>query len=273
MRLKLVFSAATLLGLSVGLVRFAGATPVDFPYKIKNWGPTYSIDLGRAVTGIVQGIIALTGDGAAKAELIAIQEQINENADGTAGWDTIPTGMAEPTDLQNDVYSYVKRNILDQTDLSKYSVLQRNLSAPKGEGNARETCESLGFRQVRQKQTCMAVIDTFFADKGKYNTQKYQDKILSQRQAYAQKITERHIELGYNVQRRAITDLAAAARAPVSKDNEIAEIAVDGQTLDEMLKITVADLALQIEMMEADALNFMLQQPVEMMPSEKPAEE
>lgn len=272
MRSKLLFSVTALLSLSVLFSQPVMSTPVDLETKIKPMGPKWAIDLGRSITGIIQGIMNLSADGNAKAELIAVQEGTNQNADGSAGWEPnqIPTGTASGTAFQNDVYAYVKSEILDQTDLSKYPLLQSNLNAPKGEGNARTTCEKLGFSSENQMGTCMAVVDTFFADKGAENTQEYFNQIADQRQAYAEYVTARHIALGYNVQQRAITDLRKAAAAPVGSDNEIGEIAIDGQTLDEMLKITVADVALQIEMMEADAAAFLLQQPVEMMPEEKP---
>ena len=275
MRSKLLLSVASALCVCALLSLPVQATPTD-PIKIKPTGPRWAIDLGRSITGIIQGVLTLCGDGDAKAELIATQEATNENADGTAGDSTntatlTATGTAAATALQNGVYSYIKSEILDQTDLSKYSVLQSNLSNPTNVGNSQATCDSLHFTGSSQK-TCMAIVNTFFADKGNENTREYKEQILNQRQAYAKQVTERHITIGYNTQQKVIDDLRAASKAPVSSDNEIGAIAIDGQTLDEMLKIVVADVALQIEMMEADAVAFLLQQPVEIMPKEKPAE-
>ena len=278
MRSKLLYSVASALLACVLSSSPVGATEVPAVF-VKPTGPLWAIDLGRSVVGIIQGVLTLCGDGDAKAELIAVQEGTNENADGTAGCSAnaatqaAATGSAGATALQNGVYSYVQSEILNQTDLSKYDKLQSALTSPENVGNSQATCESLSFQSDKAKQTCMAIVNTFFADKGEENTQSYKETILAQRQEYAQKVTERHITLGYDVQQKVIADLQAASQAPVSSDNEIGAIAIDGQTLDEMLKIVVADVALQIEMMEADAVDFLMQQPVEIMPKEKPTVE
>lgn len=274
MKSKLLFSVASILCCSVLFSNFLWATPVPTThYKPK--GPKWSIDIGRSITGIIQGVLTLCGDGDAKAELIAVQEQINENADGSAGWENVnevsgsTTGTVADTALQSGLYGYVKSEIMDQTDLSKYGELQKNLQSPANVGNSQETCESLNWNSDRAKQTCMAVVNTFFADKGADNTQAYVEQIQKQRQEYANLIASRMVQLGYTAQQKVVSDLQAASLAPVSSDNEVGSIAIDAQTLDEMLKITVADLALQVEMMEADAMTFLMQQPVEIMPGKK----
>lgn len=275
MRSKLLFSVAGILGIL--LISSSVQATWVLPTDIKPTGPRFSIDLGRSLEGIVEGVINLCSDGDAKAELIATQENVNKNADGTAGWTPNPAsqaaGKAEATKLKNGVYGYVHDEILTQTDLTKYADLQKEIISPKAEGNARATCESLKFTSDNTKNICIAVVDTFFADKGQEgNTEEYKGQRLLNRRNYIQSIAKRHATLGYNVQQKVMDDLKAAAEAPVKSDNEIGAIAIDGQTLDEMLKITVADIALQIEMMEADAVDFLLQQPVEIMPKDKPAE-
>lgn len=272
MRSKLFLSVATALLVS-SLVLPAKATEVG-KTLYKPTGPLFALDLGRSLVGIIQGVITLCGDGDAKAELIAVQQQTNKNADGTADDSDngigSRTGTVTDTALQNTAYGYLKTEVLDQTDLSKYSELQQALSNPTNKGNSQRTCQSFNWDSDNSLKTCMAVVNTFFADMGREgNTREYKNKIANQRQAYANKITERHITMGYTVQQKVVNDLKAAAQAPVSSDNEVGLIAIDGQTLDEMLKIAIADVALQIEMMEADAVAFLMQQPVEIMSATK----
>ncbi len=274
MKSKLLFSVASIMCCSVLFSHSLSATWIP-PTGYKPTGPKWSVDIGRSITGIIQGVLTLCGDGDAKAELIAVQEQINENADGSAGWENVnevsgsTTGTVADTALQSGLYGYVKSEIMDQTDLSKYGELQKNLQSPANVGNSQQTCESLNWNSDRAKQTCMAVVNTFFADKGADNTQAYVEQIQKQRQEYANLIASRMVQLGYTAQQKVVSDLQAASLAPVSSDNEVGSIAIDAQTLDEMLKITVADLALQVEMMEADAMTFLMQQPVEIMPGKK----
>ena len=180
MRSKLLFSVANILCISALLLNTnpASATFVT-AHKFKPKGAKFAVDLGRSLMGIVQGIITLTSDGESKAELIAIQSGTNANADGTIDetanttvqsqtttTEALPTGTAGATALTNGVYDYVRSAILSPTDISIYSVLQQNLNAPQAVGNAAATCDSLGFTSDRATQTCIAVVNTFFADKG-----------------------------------------------------------------------------------------------------------
>ena len=145
MRSKLLFSLASGLCLSVLFSSSANAFGVINPIQLAVLAPPKSIDLGRSITGIIQGVITLTGDGEAKAELIAVQQQANTNADGTGDWSPNPsaTGSTTATALTNGAYDYVKSEILNQTDLSKYKKLQDNLSRPTNVGHSQETCRSL----------------------------------------------------------------------------------------------------------------------------------
>ncbi len=273
MRSKLLISAMTLFGMTVFVATSGNAFYAPPPLVMINKGmaPIKSVDVGRSVTGILQGVLVATQDGESKAQLIAVQEQINKNADGTG--DETPNACSDGNlpekSLKNGAYDYIKAQILDKTDLTTYGKLQTALSGSSKGAHAVSVCGELNWKEGgKGEETCQAVVDTFFAPTGA--TDREMERIQSQRQEYASTVVPRFIKLGYETQRKLKTDLQAAAIAPVSADNEIASIANDGQTLDEMLKITVADLALQVEMMEADAISFLLQQPVAMMPEEKP---
>lgn len=282
MRSKLLFSVTTVLCMGMLVSVSANATPAVPGVSLYEVSPWFAVDVGRSIEGIIEGIINLCSDGDAKAELIVTQEATNANADGTAGDSAntattaaaaaATTGKVEGTAFSNGVYDYIHDNVLNQTDLARYSVLKTDLASPKAEGNARATCESLHYTEDRPKNTCIAVVDTFFADKGaEGNTEEYKSQKKRQRQEYAEEVTKYHTKLGYTVQEKVIADLKKASQAPIATDNEVSSIAIDGQTLDEMIKITVADLALQIEMMEADAVAFLMQQPVEILPEQRPA--
>ena len=65
-------------------------------------------------------------------------------------------------------------------------------------------------------------------------------------------------------------DLSVISSVELTGDGELGAIAVDAHTLEQMVKIALVDLALQIEMMEADAIQFMIHQPVILMSETKP---
>lgn len=273
MRSKLLFSVTTLLGCCIFYSSSALAFGAINPALVMPMAPPKSMDIGRSVTGILQGILTMTQDGEVKADLIAVQTNINTNADGTGDWELNPNakGSVTQTPLQNGAYDYIKTQLLDKTDLSSYKTLQTALSNSEYQGHSLATCETLGWQTDNAKQTCAAIVNTFFTPFDDTDTNKV--KAQKQRQEYANQVSPRFIRLAYETQQKLIKDLEAASSAPVASENEVGSIANDGQTLDEMIKITVADLALQVEMMEADAMAFLLQQPVGIMPSEKPINE
>ncbi len=249
----------TAMGCALGLMW--GASPSQATPGLLFAGvetPTSSVDLGRAIEGIILGIINLSGDGESKALLIAKQEEINEKADGT--YNSSPNnassvyGQAAGTAFTNGAYAYVNANVWNK-DLYVYDKLAKAL------GN-----------NPTLAQTRQAVIDTFYAD-GINDADKrettYKETIRQQRQDYARLVTKHHLDLSYNLQQAIQGDLTAAGKAPVASDNEVGAIAIDAQTLDEMIKTTLVDLTIQIEMMEADALAFMVHQPVEMLAETK----
>ena len=77
--------------------------------------------------------------------------------------------------------------------------------------------------------------------------------------------------MAYKVKGYIQNDLSAITSAAVSGDGELGSIAVDAQTLEQMVKMELVDLALQIEMMEADAIQFLMHQPIELMSETKNA--
>lgn len=218
--------------------------------------PTSTVDIGRSITGIVAGIINLSGDGESKAQLIAKQENVNVTADGSynsgANAAAATYARAAATAFKDGAYAYINQNVWNQKTPYVYDKLAQAL----GENSTLEA-------------TRQAVIDTFYADGENRSNTSYKEGIFQQRQAYAQKVVDFHIQLSQEIQKAIQGDLTAAGQAPVSSDNEVGAMAIDAQTLDEMIKTTLVDLTLQIEMMEADALTFMLHQPVEMLSETK----
>ena len=247
--------------------------------------PWTTVDYGRSITGIIAGIMEQTGDGEIKAQIIATQEGTNKNANGSGGGgggsgsdsgseddsdsskntenqdeqvDQENMGKAGSSEFTTASYGYVEKQLFNKDQVVRYVPLATALSS----GNTRQ-----------------AVIDTFYADPSKENqkTTEYQTKILNQRKAYAKEAAERHVTLAYRIlwgsnKKGGISgDLSSISQAALTGDGEIGTIAVDGYTLDQAIRMELLDLSIQIELMEADAIQFMLHQPVELMSETKPA--
>lgn len=239
--------------------------------------PWTTVDYGRSITGIIKGILEQTGDGEIKAQIIATQEGTNQNAGGSSsgGSETGQgsSGSSESSKSESDsnsdpgsagadefvsaTYSYVKTQLFDKSQVVQDAALKKALAG----GDTRQ-----------------AVLKTFFADPSKEEekTTEYQTKILNQRKAYAKEAGERHTTLAYRVlwggnKAGGISkDLDIISTAALTGDGELGAIAVGGYTLDQAIQMELVDIAMQIELMEADAIQFMLHQPIELMDETKP---
>lgn len=232
--------------------------------------PYWTTDPGRAIPGIIAGIISLTGDGESKAQLIATQEENNKNTSGSSGSAgstdtssgslTNTMGSAGESEFSGSAFDYVNAHILAKEGNVGYTPLKTVLS-------------SAGETDTLRSNIRKAVLDEFFADttKSEQATTEYQEKIRRQRNAYVQEAAGRHVTLGYRVKGHIQNDLSAISSASLSGDGELGAIAVDSHTLEQMVKMELVDLALQIEMMEADAVQFLMHQPVILMSETKPS--
>jgi len=225
-------------------------------------------DIGRSVMGFISSIVQLCGEGESKAQLIATQEENNQNTSGSSGsagstdtsagaLDTM--GSAGGAEFSGSAFDYVNAHILAKEGNVGYTPLKTVLA-------------SAGETDTLRANIRTAVLDEFFADttKSEQATTEYQEKIRKQRNTYAQEAAGRHVTLGYRVKGYIQNDLSAISSAALAGDGELGAIAVDSHTLEQMVKMELVDLALQMEMMEADAIQFLMHQPVVLMSETKP---
>ena len=233
---------------------------IGMPYWVTDWG--------RSIVGIITGVMELSNDGEDKAQIIATQEETNKNACGSSGSadstdtssGTMNLGSAGASGFSGSAFDYINTTLLS-TGIGNvgYQPLKNALSAAKGDATLRA--------DIRE-----AVLKNFFADptKSEESTSEYKNAIKDARNAYVQEASARHVNLGYRIKGHIQNDLSVISSLPVTGDGELGAIAVDAHTLEQMVKMELVDLALQIEMMEADAIRFLIQQPVEIMSETKP---
>ena len=237
-------------------------------YQVRPGMTGRSQDVGRSAVGFIQGIVNLCGDGEAKYKLIAKQEENNQKASGAGGsaasTDTSlgqldTKGTAGTSEFPGSAFDYVNANVLAKQGGVGYTPIKTALTSAQNTETLRSNIRA-------------AVIKEFFADpkKSEQTTTEYKNKIDQNRSQYIQDAANRHVTLGYRVKGHIQNDLAAISSAAVSGDGELGSIAVDAHTLEQMVKMELVDLALQIEMMEADAVQFLQGQPIELMDKTKP---
>jgi len=263
MKKKLIVFIAFLMHVGVAMAGKSGGA-VDEP------PPWQLIDVGRSINGVVTGIIGLCGDGESKAQLIATQEEDNKNAAGSGGSSgstntantldstvdsSTSAGTAGPSEFTGSAFDYVQANIFAKNGNVGYENIKKALETDVSRDQIRET-----------------VLKEFFADPNKTDqaTTAHQNEVRLQRNAYVQEAARRHVTLGYQVKGYLQNDLTSIAAASLTGDGELGSIAVDSHTLEQMVKMELVELAMQIESMEAEAIQFMMNQPVLLLSEQKP---
>ena len=217
----------------------------------------------RSIAGLVASVIGLTGDGEAKAQLIAKQEENNQKASGGGGSSgstntssgklNTNLGSAGASEFSGSAFDYVNAYVLAKEGGITYEPLKNALASS-------------------DREKIRTAVLALFADpeKSEQTTTEYKNQVAANRNEYAKEAANRHITLAYRVKGHIQNDLSAITSAAVSGDGELGSIAVDAHTLEQMVKMELVDLALQIEMMEAEAIQFLMHQPVELMSKTKP---
>lgn len=277
MKKRLLLSGA-IIGILFGSMFSYADTALECKYQPRPGMTGRAQDFGRTITGLITSIINLCGDGEAKAQLIATQEENNKNASGSGGssgsTDTSSGSLSDDDTSESD--SGAGSAGASEFSGSAYGYINTNLLS-KGIGNItyeplKTALTSAGESATLRQNLRSAVLENFFADptKSEQSTTEYKNKIRKQRYAYIKEAAGRHVTLGYHVKGHIQSDLSVISSVAITGDGELGAIAVDSHTLEQMVKIALVDLALQIEMMEADAIHFLMQQPVELLSETKP---
>ena len=241
---------------------------------------TYTTDVGRSITGIVTSIINLCGDGEAKAELIAKQEEDNTTA-GSGGGGSDGTSISpdesdsEDTDTESETedttipaseftgsaFTYIKAQVLDKQGNFGYEPLKTVLTSTSDLSALRQSLRT----KIEEKFFANTAID-------EQKTVDYKTGIEANRQEYILEATRRHVTTSNTVKNKIQNDLSVIGSAALTSSNELGSIAIDAYTLEQTVKMELVDLALQIEMMEADAIQFLTHQPVDLLTETKPSD-
>ena len=236
---------------------------------------TYTTDVGRSITGIVTSIINLCGEGEAKAQLIAKQEEDNSNAgSGGGGSDGSSIAPEESSDSDSEddttvaaseftgsAFTYIKTHVLDKQGNVGYTPLKTALASASDLSTLRQNLRTI-------------IEEKFFANTAieEQRTVDYKTGIEANRQEYILEATRRHVTTSNTVKNKIQNDLAVIGSAALTSSNELGSIAIDAYTLEQTVKMELVDLALQIEMMEADAIQFLTHQPVDLLTETKPSD-
>ncbi|MBQ3695697.1 MAG: hypothetical protein II938_01840 [Alphaproteobacteria bacterium] len=162
------------------------------------------------------------------------------------------TGAPSNSDLNISAYEYVKENILDNDKKTAYGPLNDKIKSG-GDMTA-------------------VVKEMFFIENEEDNTEENKTKIMENRKAYLKTIASDYVYTAYNVREKLIDDMKAIS-ADLNGNGTIGATSGIDQSWRAVNKALIADIAMQIQMLELDAARFLSVQPIVLMPKDRPAVE
>ena len=160
----------------------------------------------------------------------------------------VGTGETGPG-LVTPTFDYINKNVLTAPLKTPYKPLADKLS------------EGADVRAVVQEM--------FFLPDAKSASEKKQQEVLARRTAYLTALGRSYTKLAYGVHQKLISDMNSVA-ADINGNGSIGATAGLDQTWHAINRALIADIAMQIQLMELDAAKFLSVQPVILMTETPP---
>ena len=228
----------------VGILLFSphkGFAIVVNPYKMG--------DPLRNLIGIVMSLYAQAHSPTVGAYLNVTQDEVEALLAGDESYvEDVGTGEAGPG-LSTPTFSYIS---------SKISSGQKTPYAP------------LNNKLTKGADVKAIVKEMFFIADAKEATDKKQEEVQARRTAYLTSIGKNYTRMAYEVQQQLISDMSAVS-ADINGNGSIGATAGLDQTWHAINRALIADIAMQIQLMELDAAKFLSVQPLVLMPETQPS--
>ncbi len=227
-----------------------GPTHGEFWFSNPAQNPIIMTDSVRGLTGNIMALIPAGREPETGAELNVIQETVGALEDGDESYRVDEgTGSGEgASDLAISAYDYMKDNVFSGAKQTPYGPLNQKLSG----GN---------MEQV--------VKDMFFIQESSDNTEDKQKEIMAQRTDYLTTVGKEYTKLAYEMQKKIADDMSAVS-ADINGNGSIGAVAGMDQTWKAVNKALIADIGMQIQLMELDAAKFLSVQPLMLMSEKRP---
>lgn len=221
-------------------------TAVTAPFGVTD--PVSISDSIRGIEGALVNLLKLGEEPEVGAELVALQAQVGALMDGTTSYVSEPgTGKPDSGTMPLDTYTYLHNTYLTGKIKTPYSPLNKKLT------------DSADMEQV--------VKEMFFLENNADATEEKQIAIQKERDQYLTKIAKDYIRTAYTVQQKLIEDMNVVS-SDINGDGSIGATSGTDQTWKAINRALIADIVMQIQLMELDAAKFLSVQPILLMTKE-----
>ena len=209
--------------------------------------PWMIVDPVRTLVGIVLTILKAGEDPLLGAWLNVIQEEVDALVSGDESYVVDEgTGTAAGA-VPTEAYDYVSESVL-----SGKGTPYEPLNSKIGGGNLENDIKSLFFLEKKD-----------MADEEKVK------EVEKRRNEYLTTLSKEYIKIAYEVQQKVSANMDSL-KTDINGNGSIGAVSGIDQTWKAVNKTLIADIALQIQLMELDAARFLSAQPLELMSEKQP---
>lgn len=224
------------------------AVPPYIPAPDALTGPIMTSDAVRGLTANVLNLLNLGEEPEMGAILNVHQAEVGALMDGTTSYVSEPgTGKPDSGTMPLDTYTYLHELFLTGKIKTPYSPLNKKLT------------DSANMEQV--------VKEMFFLENNADATEEKQIAIQKERDQYLTKIAKEYVKTAYTVQQKLIKDMDVVS-SDINGDGSIGATSGTDQTWKAINRALMADIVMQIQLMELDAAKFLSVQPILLMTEE-----
>lgn len=240
-----------IIGVCFILVSIPCAGQIVFPNAAVN--PEMMSDSLRSLIGNIMSLIKVGDNPEMGAVLNVTQEEVGALEDGDESYRVDEgTGSADgggSSDLAISAYDYMKEKVFTNSKRTPYAPLNKRLT------------KGADMKKV--------VTNMFFIENESDNTEAKQAEIVKNRTEYLTTVGKEYTRLAYEMQKKIADDMSAVG-SDINGNGSIGAVAGMDQTWKAVNKALIADIGMQIQLMELDAAKFLSVQPIMIMSEERP---
>jgi hypothetical protein len=227
-----------------------------------------------AMVGTVAGLLASFSEPEMGATVNVTQEEADALEAGSEKYiQAEMDGSATSQGFSTTAYDYVRQNLFEGG---------ASISSDSEDGESDSSNSKMKFTTVKRSAwpylnnrindamtvdgARKLVIDTFFVEDKEGVSQAKIDEVNKHRIEYLQAIGSEYSLLAQEVQKRLIADLESVNTTTFNGDGLIGAVTGVDQTWLAATRALMADIALQLQLLEVDAARFLQYQPVEILP-------
>ena len=213
--------------------------------------PWMLADPVRTLVGIIISLLKSAETPKVEALMVVTQEEVDALVDGSESYQVDEGTGSAASPVPSEAYDYVNTAVLSNTQKTPYEPLNAKITSG---GDMEKVVKEMFF---------------FEATDANPLTDEKRQEIEAVRTDYLTTLAKSYLRTAYEVQEKIIENLDSIS-ADVNADGSIGSVSGIDQTWKTVNKTLIADIGLQIQMMELDAARFLTAQPVRLMSETRP---